>query len=120
MIGGWLDQQMLRSVYYLFSVGMNVVAGTLVGYGIGWWLDERVFGGRTSPWFMVVFLLVGTAGGFFTVIKVLKSRTSQKMRDELGIGNVFEDTGEAPPGPPSDDLDSDADDDDYDDDRMNT
>jgi len=117
MPGGWLDKQMIKSVGYLFTVGMNVVAGTLAGYGIGWFLDERVFDGRTSPWFMVAFMLIGTAAGFKTVFVILRSRTSQKMRDELGIGNVFADKGEEEPKPLPEDEEEDEY---YSDDRPNT
>ncbi|MCI5209722.1 MAG: AtpZ/AtpI family protein, partial [Candidatus Electrothrix sp. ATG2] len=35
-----------------------------VGFGIGWWLDNKLFGGQTAPWFSFIFLGFGIAAGF--------------------------------------------------------
>jgi ATP synthase protein I len=43
-----------------------LVAGVLVGAGIGWALD-RVLG--ISPWGLIVFLLLGFAAGVVNVIR---------------------------------------------------
>lgn len=42
------------------------VAGILVGTGIGWFLD-RLLG--TSPWGMIVFLMLGFAAGVLNVLR---------------------------------------------------
>lgn len=49
-----------------FGLSSALVAGVLVGAGIGWALD-RVLG--ISPWGLIVFLLLGFAGGVVNVIR---------------------------------------------------
>jgi ATP synthase protein I len=44
----------------------ELIGGVIVGTGIGWMLD-RLLG--TSPWGFIVFLLLGFAGGVFTVMR---------------------------------------------------
>jgi ATP synthase protein I len=49
-----------------FRLSSELVAGVLVGAGIGWALD-RLLG--ISPWGMIVFLLLGFAAGVVNVIR---------------------------------------------------
>ncbi len=44
------------------SVGLNLVFSTFIGLGIGYFLDKKVFG--TSPWFTLIFLVLGIIAGF--------------------------------------------------------
>ncbi|MES1151900.1 MAG: AtpZ/AtpI family protein [Dongia sp.] len=44
----------------------ELLAGVLVGLGIGWALDRWL---GTGPWLLLVFLLLGTAAGILTVIR---------------------------------------------------
>jgi ATP synthase protein I len=44
----------------------ELVAGVLVGAGIGWLLDHWL---GISPWGMIVFLLLGFAAGILNVIR---------------------------------------------------
>ena len=56
-----------RSEYALaFRLASEFVAGVLVGAVIGWALD-RLAG--TSPWGLIVFLLLGVAAGTFNVLR---------------------------------------------------
>jgi ATP synthase protein I len=49
-----------------FRLSSELVAGVLVGAGIGWALD-RLLG--ISPWGLIVFLLLGFAAGIVNVIR---------------------------------------------------
>lgn len=49
-----------------FRLSTELVAGVLVGAFIGWALDKWL---GTSPWGMMVFLLLGFAAGVFNVIR---------------------------------------------------
>ena len=49
-----------------FGLSSALVAGVLVGAGIGWVLD-RICG--ISPWGLIVFLLLGFAGGVVNVMR---------------------------------------------------
>jgi ATP synthase protein I len=44
----------------------ELIAGVLGGLGIGWGLDRWL---GTAPWFLLVFLLLGTAAGIYNVIR---------------------------------------------------
>jgi ATP synthase protein I len=44
----------------------ELLAGVLVGLGIGWALDRWL---GTGPWLLLVFLLLGTAAGILNVIR---------------------------------------------------
>jgi ATP synthase protein I len=50
-----------------FRVLSEFVAAVIVGAFIGWWID-RVAG--TTPAFLVIFLLMGTAAGFWNVYRI--------------------------------------------------
>jgi ATP synthase protein I len=49
-----------------FRLSSELVAGVLVGAGLGWLID-RVLG--ISPWGLIVFLLLGFAAGVLTVMR---------------------------------------------------
>lgn len=55
------DRRFIRLLGVLSTVGITLVVATVIGYFLGAYLD-RTFG--TSPWLMVVFLLLGIAAGF--------------------------------------------------------
>jgi len=44
----------------------ELLAGVLVGLGVGWGLDRWL---GTGPWLLLVFVLLGTAAGIFNVIR---------------------------------------------------
>lgn len=46
------------------TIGLTMATSVFVGFGFGYWLDKKVFGGRTAPWFMMIFLVLGIAAGF--------------------------------------------------------
>ena len=55
-----------------FRVVTELVAGIVVGGGIGYLLDKWL---STTPLLLILFLLLGTAGGFWNVIRA----TSQPL-----------------------------------------
>lgn len=55
------DRRLLRLVGSLSTVGIAMVASTVIGYFIGLYLD-RYF--ATSPWCTILFLILGIAAGF--------------------------------------------------------
>ncbi len=44
--------------------GMTFALSVLIGFGFGWWLDNKFFAGRTAPWLSFIFLGFGIAAGF--------------------------------------------------------
>ncbi len=46
------------------TIGMSVAFSIFIGVGIGYFLDHKVFAGRTSPWLTLIFLGFGVAAAF--------------------------------------------------------
>ena len=44
--------------------GMTFALSVVIGFGMGWYLDNKVFAGRTAPWLSFIFLGFGIAAGF--------------------------------------------------------
>jgi len=57
----------------LLSVGTVLVAGIVLGWFAGTWLDRR-FG--TEPWCMVTGVVLGSVGGFVELFRIVKKTTS--------------------------------------------
>lgn len=49
-----------------FRLSSELVAGVLVGAGLGWLIDRWL---GVSPWGLIVFLLLGFAAGVFNVMR---------------------------------------------------
>jgi len=63
------DRKFIRMIGVLSTVGITLVAATVIGFYAGYALD-RFFG--TSPWLMLVFLLLGIAAGFKNLFDQVK------------------------------------------------
>src|SRR6516225_6758485 len=62
-----------------FRLSTEFVAGVVVGAAIGWLLDRWL---GTSPWGMIVFLLLGFAAGVLNVMRaagVVPTRTLERQ-----------------------------------------
>jgi F0F1-type ATP synthase assembly protein I len=57
-----------RSLADLLAVGTVLVACILLGYFLGNYLDRRL---GTSPWMVVVGVLLGTAAGFVQLFRTV-------------------------------------------------
>lgn len=49
-----------------------LIGGMLGGAAIGWTLDQLF---RTSPWLLLIMLFLGTAAGFWNIIKLSNQRS---------------------------------------------
>ncbi|WP_370511874.1 AtpZ/AtpI family protein [Telmatospirillum sp. J64-1] len=61
-------------------IAVELVAGVLVGVGIGYALDAWL---GTRPWLMVVFLFLGSAAGALNVYRAVKG-----LDDTVGVGQA--------------------------------
>ena len=61
-----------------FKITAELIAGIAVGGGIGWALDRAL---GTGPWLLIVFLILGFAGGMSNVIK--SARRMQAMAEQM-------------------------------------
>jgi len=57
-------KEVFRLLAEFSTVGMAVAFSIFIGVGIGYFLDHKVFDGRTSPWLTLIFLGFGVAAAF--------------------------------------------------------
>jgi len=64
-------------------IGFTFVAAILIGLGGGIYLDQKVFAGRTSPWFTFIGLAFGIAAGYKSLLEILwrNNKDSKKKKD---------------------------------------
>src|ERR1700758_5540849 len=66
-----------------FRLSSELVAGVLVGAGIGWVLDRWI---GLSPWGLIVFLLLGFAAGVLNVMRSAGLVASPALDDDSRQG----------------------------------
>lgn len=54
----------------LSSLGIQTVLCTMIGYGVGLWLDKKF---TTHGVALIIFLLIGIAAGFVSIFRTLSS-----------------------------------------------
>ena len=60
-----------------FRLSSELVAGVLVGAGLGWGFDRLL---STSPWGFIVFLLLGFTAGVINVMRAAGVMAKQSER----------------------------------------
>lgn len=66
---------------YAFRIGVELVAGLVVGGGIGWLLDEAL---GTSPFLLILFFFLGSAAGILNVFRAARQMQNAAAEDEAG------------------------------------
>lgn len=61
-----------------FRLSTELVAGVLVGAGLGWLLDRWL---GTTPWGLIVFLLLGFAAGILNVMRAAGVAPERQLND---------------------------------------
>ena len=56
------------------TIGISLAASILIGVGIGYFLDHKVFNGKTAPWLTLLFLGFGIAAGFKNLYMLTKRK----------------------------------------------
>ena len=64
-----------RAIGLLTTIPMVMVAGLLVGYFFGSWID-KVF--HVSPWGKIVLSILGVIAGFKQTIRLIQEATAEK------------------------------------------
>lgn len=55
------------------SIGFLILLSTLIGMGLGYWLDGKL---GTTPWLAFVFTLFGLAAGIYESAKIIMKAIS--------------------------------------------
>ncbi len=83
--GGKLaEKKVLRSLLDLSTIGLNLVLATFVGLGMGYGLDrvfDKYLGMKTSPWFTIIFLILGIIAGFREMIRMARKYNADNQKD---------------------------------------
>ena len=74
-------RQLFRTLWFLSSVGISMVAATFIGLAMGYYLDKWL---GTSPWLTLVFLVLGIVSGFRNIFILTRRelRRQEKARDD--------------------------------------
>jgi len=80
-------------VAYYTGLGFILPGGLVAGYAIGWGLDRWL---RTGPVLAVVMAVLGVAGGFVEVLRILTR--AEKAGPERSEGDGRGNTSNAGPG----------------------
>lgn len=63
-------KKLFRELWYYSSLSFSIALAMVMGLGIGYWLDTRVF--NTSPWLTLIFLGLGVIAGFRNIYLAMK------------------------------------------------
>ena len=61
----------LDSLNIYYRVGTELLAGLLIGAGIGWTLDQWI---NTTPLFLIIFFILGGIAGIYNLWRVLTGK----------------------------------------------
>jgi ATP synthase protein I len=82
-------RQLFKALGFLSSVGISMVAATLIGLAMGYYLDKWL---GTSPWMTFIFLGFGIVSGFRNIYILTNRELQRQQRDN-------QDTGDGPGRP---------------------
>ncbi|ABA87276.1 ATP synthase-associated magnesium import membrane protein AtpZ [Syntrophotalea carbinolica DSM 2380] len=72
-------QQLIKSIGFLSGVGISMVASTLIGLFMGYYLDRWL---DTGPWLTLLFLGFGIAAGFRNIFILTRRELRRQQEDE--------------------------------------
>ena len=70
--------QLIKSLGFLSSVGICMVASCLIGLAMGIYLDKWL---DSSPWLTLIFLILGVVSGFRSIF-ILTTRELRRQEQE--------------------------------------
>jgi len=72
-------RQLIKSLGFLSSVGISMVASCLIGLAMGYYLDRWL---GISPWLTLIFLGFGIVSGFRNVYILTERELRRQQREE--------------------------------------
>jgi ATP synthase protein I len=67
-------KEIMKMLLDFSTIGLALAISIFIGLGFGYFLDNKVFKGKTSPWFTLVFLGIGIAAGFKNLYTLAKRK----------------------------------------------
>ncbi len=71
-------RQLIKSLGFLSSVGISMVAATFIGLAMGYYLDKWL---ATSPWMTLIFLGFGIVSGFRNIFILTERELKRQARE---------------------------------------
>lgn len=71
-------KEIFRQLGVYSHVGMSFVLSIFIGFGIGWYLDNKLFDGKTAPYLTFIFLGFGIAAAFRNLWQITKQMKDEK------------------------------------------
>ena len=65
-------RETLRQLATFSNIGMTFVFSIFIGIGFGYYLDNTIFDGKTSPYLTCIFFAFGIAAAFKNLFMVMK------------------------------------------------
>ena len=63
-------KEMMKLLADFSTIGMSFAFSIFIGLGIGYYLDNKVFDGKTGPWLTLIFLGFGVAAAFLNLYRM--------------------------------------------------
>jgi ATP synthase protein I len=76
-------RQLMRSLGFLSSIGISMVASSIIGLFIGYYLDKWL---GTSPWMTLIWLGIGIASGFRNIFILTRRALREQDQDQENNG----------------------------------
>jgi ATP synthase protein I len=70
---------LIRSIGFLSGLGISMVAASLIGLAMGYYLDRWL---GTAPWMTLLFLFFGIAAGFRNLFILTRRELERQRREE--------------------------------------
>ncbi len=67
------DSRTLKTLGQLSTIGLAFVFALMMGFGAGFWLDQRL---GTAPWLSLAGFGMGLAAGVLNVVRTMQSVTA--------------------------------------------
>jgi len=75
-------KQLFKTLSFLSSVGITMVAATFIGLAMGYYLDKWL---GTDPWLTLIFLLLGIVSGFRNIYILTAREVRRQERSEQEV-----------------------------------
>jgi ATP synthase protein I len=79
-------RQLIKSLSFLSSIGISMVAASFIGLFIGYYLDKWL---GTTPWMTLIWLGVGIASGFRNIF-ILTRRAMREQEKNAGQDQKYD------------------------------
>lgn len=74
--------ELFRSLSVASTIALSIVFSIFAGVLAGYWLDTKVFDGKTYPWLTLLFLLFGIGGGIKNFFIMTERFSKEEKREE--------------------------------------